>query len=386
MLEARTTSSFIELDERQLHENVDFIRTLIPESTALSAVIKGNAYGHGIAQMVPMAERAGIEHFSVYGVEEAKRFQEASSRDSQLMIMGYIDKVNLDWVLEQSYEFFIYDLLQLKNAIDCAKKLGIKAKLHIEVETGMNRTGIDEKQLVGLTNLLKSEAEHLQLCGLCTHLAGAESIANYYRIKKQKIRFSRYLKYFKNQGIQFERRHVACSAGVIRFPECHYDLVRVGILLYGFWPNQETLIEFLGRRNEKDDPLTSVLSWKSNVMTVKEVERGEYIGYGTSFLANKATRIAIVPVGYAYGYTRSLSNQGRVLIHGQRVGVIGTVNMNMMAIDITEIENVQVGDEVVLIGFQGKNRITVASFGEMSSQLNYELLARLPQNLPRIIT
>jgi alanine racemase len=120
-------------------------------------------------------------------------------------------------------------------------------------------------------------------------------------------------------------------------------------------------------------------------MTIKDVPEGEYIGYGTTYLANQDMKIAIVPVGYAYGYARSLSNQGRALIHGQRVGVVGMVNMNMLAVDVTSVQDVSHGDEVVLIGFQGDLRITVDSFGEMSSQLNYELLARLPHNIPRSI-
>lgn len=385
MLEAKTTSSHIELSEDRLCENIDFIRSLLKPDTKLSAVIKGNAYGHGIRQIVPMAERAGIDHFSVYGVEEAAEFQRSARPESGLMIMGYIDPSNLPWVIEQGFEFFIYDLTQLKHALEAAKELKIPARIHIELETGMNRTGFDEEALDELTDILKSSEDFLRRCGICTHLAGAESLANHYRVKEQLERFEKRLKYFEDNSIEFETRHAACSAGVARYPESHFDMVRVGILLYGFWPSLETLIEHLTKTDGKTDPITSVLTWKSRIMTVKKVNAGEYIGYGKSFMANREMTIAIVPVGYAYGYTRSLSNQGRVLIHGKRVGVIGTVNMNMMAIDVTEIENVKNGDEVVLIGTQGENRITVASFGEMSSQMNYELLARLPHNLPRII-
>lgn len=385
MIEAKTTSSHIELSEKRLCENVEFVRSLLKPNTQLSAVIKGNAYGHGIRQIVPMAERAGIGHFSVYGVEEATQFQRAARPESELMIMGYIDPANLEWVIKQGFEFFIYDLTQLDHAFKAAKKLKMAARVHIELETGMNRTGLDENSFDELSKILNSSTDFLRLCGVCTHLAGAESLASYYRIKGQIVLFEKYLKYFDDKGIQFEKRHVACSAGVVRYPETHYDMARVGILLYGFWPSLETLIEHLTKTDGKTDPIHSVLSWKSQIMTVKKVKAGEYIGYGNSFMANREMTIAILPVGYAYGYTRSLSNQGRVLIHGKRVGVIGTVNMNMMAIDVTEIENVKNGDEVVLIGTQGENRITVASFGEMSSQMNYELLARLPHNLPRII-
>jgi len=385
VIEAKTTSSHIELSEDRLGENIDFVRSLLKPDTRLSAVIKGNAYGHGIKQIVPMAERAGIDHFSVYGVEEAAEFQRSARPESGLMIMGYIDPSNLGWVIEQGFEFFIYDLTQLKHALAAAKELKIPARIHIELETGMNRTGFDEVHLDELSHVLKASEDFLRRCGICTHLAGAESLANHYRIKGQLKRFDNHLKYFKSNGVEFETRHVACSAGVVRYPESHFDMARVGILLYGFWPSLETLIEHLTKTDGKTDPITSVLTWKSQIMTVKKVKSGEYIGYGSSFMANREMTIAIVPVGYAYGYTRSLSNQGRMLIHGKRVGVIGTVNMNMMAIDVTEINNVANGDEVVLIGTQGENRITVASFGEMSSQMNYELLARLPHNLPRII-
>lgn len=386
MIEAKTTSSYIELSEKRLGENVEFIRSLLKPETEMSVVIKGNAYGHGIDRIVPMAERAGIDHFSVYGVEEAAEFHRAARPESQLMIMGYIDPSNLDWVIQQGFEFFIYDFTQLKNALKTARELKIPARIHVEVETGMNRTGFEWKDRAQLGEMLKSAQDYVRNCGICTHLAGAESIANYYRIAKQKERFKEFLSYFDDAGISFEKRHVACSAGLVRFPETHYDMVRVGILIYGFWPSRETLIEYLTSTDGRTDPINSVLSWKSQVMTVKNVNAGAYIGYGNSYLANRDMTIAIVPVGYAYGYTRSLSNQGRVLIKGKRVGVVGIVNMNMMAVDVSELDDVKNGDEVVLIGSQGENRITVASFGEMSSQMNYELLARLPHNLPRIIT
>ncbi len=380
-----TASSHIVLDREMLVKNIAFIRSRLKKGVKVSAVIKGNAYGHGIAEMVPMLEREGINHFSVYGIEEAIEFHACAQPESQLMIMGYISRENLDWAIRNEYEFFIYDLYQLELAIEWAKKLGIPARIHVEVETGMNRTGIDEHGLGTLVETLKANEYHLVLSGVCSHLAGAESISNYYRIKNQMQRFTKYLKFFKRSGIEFEKRHMACSAATIRYPNTQYDMVRIGILFYGLWPNQETFIHYISDHKNVDDPLTSILSWKSQVMTIKHVEIGEYIGYGTSYLANRPMTIAIIPVGYAYGYARELSNQGRALIGGERVTVVGTVNMNMLAIDVTEIEDVQHGDEVVFIGFQGDKRITVSAFGEMSSQLNYELLSRLPQNIPRII-
>jgi alanine racemase len=155
---------------------------------------------------------------------------------------------------------------------------------------------------------------------------------------------------------------------------------------YGFWPSPETFVKYAVNKKDQRDPLKRVISWKSKVMAVKNVKPGEFIGYGQSYLARDNMRTAVVPVGYAHGYTRELSNQGRMLIAGKRVGVVGMINMNMLLVDITEVPEARVGDEVVLIGHQGDMEITVASFGELSNQLNYELLTRLPHNLPRIIT
>ncbi len=378
-------SSHIELDSAIFKKNLEFIRGRLNDGTTLSAVIKGNAYGHGIEQFVALAEAEGIKHFSVYGIEEALEFHEVASDDSHLMLMGYIAYENLEWVITNGYSFFVNDLSQLREVAKISRQLGQPAKVHIEIETGMNRTGIEEDKFDELIKILKEQSEHLILSGCCTHLAGSESIGNYYRVKQQIIRYKKYLKRFEAAGLVFEKKHIACSAALIRYPQTQFDMVRVGILMYGFWPSQETLVDYMTKNQIVDDPLTSILSWKSKVMSVKQVAAGEYVGYGTAFLANRQTKVAIVPVGYAYGYARSLSNQGRVLIHGQRVTVIGTVNMNMLAVDVTEIEDVKRDDEVVLIGLQGENRITVASFGELSSQLNYELLARLPLNISRIV-
>jgi alanine racemase len=155
---------------------------------------------------------------------------------------------------------------------------------------------------------------------------------------------------------------------------------------YGLWPSNEVRMAYFVKNKKVEDPLKAVLSWKTYVMSVKEVKMGEYIGYGSSLMAEKNMLIATVPVGYADGFARSLSNHGKVLIAGQRLDVIGTINMNLFMVDITNIASIKKGDEVVLIGEQGNLSITVASFSDFSSQLNYELLTRLPNDIPRIIT
>ncbi|WP_017731593.1 alanine racemase [Nafulsella turpanensis] len=379
-------TSYIELSKSAMRNNVSYVRSRLPEGTTLSAVCKGNAYGHGIEQVVEMAEAAGIRHFSVFSSSEARRVQQSIRHKSTIMIIGYIANEELSWAIENNIEFYVFEMDRLLAAIETAKAAGKKAIIHIEVETGMNRTGFEENVLPLLFDLLRENKEYLQLQGLCTHFAGAESVANYLRVEQQIAKYHVLYDRFCNEGLQPKLRHTACSAAAINFPETTFDMVRVGIMLYGFWPNEETYIYQLRQQEHKGkDPLKRLIRWKSHIMNTKKVKMGEFIGYGTSYQAPRDMHIATIPVGYAYGFARSLSNLGRVLVRGRRMHVIGVVNMNLAIIDINELPDIQKGEEVVMVGKQGRQEVTVASFSEMSSQLNYELLTRLPLDIPRKI-
>ena len=380
------SSSVIYLNSDALRNNLDFLRQTLPGDVRISSVVKGNAYGHGIAQFVPLAESCGINHFSVFSAEEAYAVWQASAKGSTLMIMGDIHEEDLPWAIENDIEFFVFEHSRVDKALDIARKMGRKAKIHIELETGMNRTGFDKKGLTRLLKTLSGRESDYSLEGICTHFAGAESVANYVRVKNQISVYNKLVKWLSNKGFNPTYRHAACSAAAITYPNTCFDMVRIGILQYGFWPSRETFIQYLSKKElaGRQDPLQRVISWESQVMSVKDVACGEFIGYGTSFLAQHDIRVATVPVGYSLGYSRVLSNQGRALINGTRVGVIGVVNMNMMMLDVTEVD-VEPGDKVCLIGGGNGLEISVASFGELSNQLNYELLTRLPERIPRLI-
>lgn len=379
-------TSAIQISESALQNNLTFIRGLIGAETRLSCVIKGNAYGHGIESYVPMLLRSGVDHLSVFSAAEAQRTlaaAEAIGARPTVMIMGMLDGPQVHWAVEAGVEFFVFDLHRLRQARDAAAAIGKPAIIHLEVETGMNRTGFVRSALSEAVEWIQNHPDQFRIRGLCTHFAGAENIANHVRIRQQIKTFQNMGRWLKKRGIEPEIRHTACSAATIRYPSTQMDLVRIGILQYGFWPSREILVNYLSRLPDPVDPLKRVLCWQSQVMNTKSVRSGEFIGYGTTFLAEQDMVIATVPVGYSHGYSRSLSNQGRVLIHGQRMSVIGMVNMNMMLVDVTQLENVEPGDEVTLIGRQGDLALTVASFGELSDQLNYELLTRLPESIPR---
>jgi alanine racemase len=301
------------------------------------------------------------------------------------MIMGYLNDDQLAWAIENGIEFYVFDLDRLSKSIEIAKKVGKPARLHIEAETGFHRTGFEYNLLPEIVATMKDNSEHIVFEGLCTHYAGAESVNNYYRIIKQIQEYRQFARYFSRHGLKPNYRHTAGSAATLTYSQTIMDMVRVGIAQYGFWPSQETYIYQFKRNHAKDSDLKRVISWKSRVMTIKEVDSGDFVGYGTSYMANKKIKIAIIPVGYANGFSRSLSNMGRVLIRGRRVSVVGTVTMNTMSVNVTDIPNVHPGDEVVIVGKQKRLNISVASFSEMSNQLNYQTLARLPGNIPRYV-
>lgn len=378
-------TSHIEISKSALQHNLDFLKDFINDDVIISSVVKGNAYGHGIELFAPLAEKCGINHFSVFSADEALRVHQSVGKNNTILIMGAVDGYELEWAIQNDIEFFVFELYRLKKAIEIAKRIKKKAKVHIEIETGMNRTGFHLKKLSPVISLLKENPEYVSFSGLCTHFAGAESIANYYRIKKQRTNYLKALKKFEENDLFPKLKHTACSAAALRYPKTQMDMVRLGIVQYGFFPNKEVLIEYLTKKKATENPLHRLIKWKSKVMDVKSVKTGEFIGYGTSYLANSDMKIAVIPVGYSHGFSRSLSNSGRVLIHGQRVSVIGIVNMNMITVDVSQIEEVKKGDEVVLIGEQGDLEIGVSSFSEISNQVNYEMLTRLPSDIPRIV-
>lgn len=382
--------SYLELSKSAFQKNISFFEDIIGPDTVFCSVIKGNAYGHGIDHFVPMAEACGIRYFAVFSADEAQEAYVATNEDSHIMIMGMIGNEYIPWAIERDISFFVFERNRLKAAVRHARELGKKARIHLHLETGMNRLGLEEHKLDEVASFLKRESEHLIIEGICTHYAGAESVSNHVRVTEQIKRFEELCDLLKDKGIEGKFRHTACSAAVLNYPETRMDMVRVGISQYGFWPNRETYMNYL-KKNHADqgkpfeDPLHRVLSWKSKVMSIKHVEAGEFVGYGNVYLTSRDQTIATVPIGYSHGFGRNLTNVGIVLINGERAPVAGLVNMNLLTIDVTDISNVKKGDEVVIIGYQQEQEMTVASFSEMTNNMNYEVLVRLPAKLPRSV-
>lgn len=382
--------SHIELSKSSFKKNLSFLKDYIGSDVIFSSVIKGNAYGHGIEEFVPMAEECGVRHFSVFSSDEARKACRAvNQKETHVMIMGMIRNEVIGWAIERDVSFFVFEIDRLQGAVKEAKRIGKPARIHLHLETGMNRLGLDRDSFEEVADIINKNKKHLKLDGICTHFAGAESVSNHVRIMEQIDNFEDYSAWFKSRGIEARFKHTACSASALNYPETTMDLVRIGIAQYGFWPNRETYMNFVKKHpdisKEHQDPLERVIKWKSHVMTTKKVEAGEFVGYGNTYLTSRNQEIATVPIGYSHGFGRNLTNVGIVLINGERAPVAGLVNMNLLTIDITDIPNVEKGDEVVIIGKQGDQEMTVASFSEMRNFMNYEVLVQIPSTLPRYV-
>ncbi|MCX2743247.1 alanine racemase [Mangrovivirga sp. M17] len=379
-------SSRIHLKQSAYKANLNFIRKKIGDHPVFSSVVKANAYGHGIETFVPMAEKCGVRHFSVASSFEAEEVLSVCKEDTHIMIMGIIYEEDIPWAVDHDIEFFVYNYDRLPVALEAAKKVGKPAKVHIEVETGANRTGMQSQEFPKALRYLKKHPEHLIFQGLCTHFGGAESFSNQFKIDMQHKRYKEFLKICKKEKIEPKVRHIACSAAALAMPDTVYDMVRVGVAQYGFWPSPDIYYHHLQEVNKtSDSALKRIFTWKTDIMDIRDVKEGEFIGYGTAYQATHKMTIAVMPLGYSNGYPRALSNRGQVLIHGKKAPIVGLINMNLFMVDISHIPNVKVGDEVVLIGRQKNNVINVSSFTNTTQLLNNEMLSRLPAAIPRTV-
>ncbi|MDA3838299.1 MAG: alanine racemase [Candidatus Delongbacteria bacterium] len=375
----------ITISKQAVKNNIEFIKDYIGENIRMSSVVKANAYGHGIKEFVSIAEEYGIDHFSVFCYNEAIQVYDVVKKKTDIMIMGWIDNLHFEDIISKEIEFFVFNLERLEIALEVSNKINKPARIHLEIETGMNRNGLSKKEFIQSIKIINKNQKNFIVKGLCSHLAGSESIANHVRVKKQIRLFENYLKTLQQNNINPEFKHLACSAATIGYPKSRFNMVRIGIMQYGFWSSKEVFLRYSAKKKGFVNPLKRVITWKSEVMSLKFVKTGEFVSYGTTYLAQHDIYIAIIPIGYSNGYSRSFSNRGRVLINGIRCSVIGNVNMNMIIVDVTSLENVKIRDEVVLIGEQNDLKISVDSFSEISQQINYEILSRLPLNIPRKI-
>ncbi len=386
-METRLLNSWIELSESAHRGNLAFLRRCVGQEVELSAVVKSNAYGHGLELMAASAIQAGADSFCVHALDEALTLRRAGFTQD-ILVMGHVPLARLGEAVEFDLRLVVFNPETVDRLGRETADQSRSVRVHLKVETGTHRQGVEGAELEGLLDRLRPLPQ-VELEGVYTHFANIEDTTDHQYARKQMDRFQVALAMVERAGFSPTKRHAACSAATVLFPETHFDLVRVGISQYGFWSSKETLLSHEHSAAGRDDKvstksLTPVLTWKTRVSQVKSIEAGAAVGYGCSFVTTRPSRIAILPIGYSDGYDRSLSNAAHVLIRGRRARVCGRICMNLTMVDVTDIPGVELEDEVVLIGRQGDAEITADYLADLAGTIHYEMVTRLAPHLPRL--
>lgn len=377
------------IDLSAIRENVHEMAGNLHPGTKLVGVIKADGYGHGALPIAQMLEAEDCVFG--YAVATAKEGVELRSGgvEKPILLLGYAFPEDYPEIVENDLWACIFEEESARLLDQVAGKLGKTAKYHLALDTGMSRIGFfdggdaepeDEEGQRRLSESLDailriSRLPHLALMGLFTHLARADE-TDKTPAYRQMARYAHFLRLLEERGVKIPYRHISNSAGIIRIPEANYDLARAGITLYGLWPSDEVERHILGFR--------PAMSLVSHLSYVKEIPAGTSVGYGGTWTAEAPTRLGTVPVGYADGYPRGLSNKGEVLVGGRRVPIRGRVCMDQFMVDLSAVPEAKTGDEVVLLGTQGEETITMEELGALSGRFNYELACCISKRVPRV--
>jgi len=379
---AKTALNWVEVDGGALLHNLHAFRRRLGSGVELSHVIKANAYGHGLELVAREDEASGLVHsLSVISVEELVRVREAGVK-LPVMILGYVPLSSWEAVVDAEGSPVIMNKESLLALSKEAARRGREVKVHLKIETGTHRYGIEESDIPEYLDIL-NELPGLRLEGLTTHFANIEDTTDHSFAHSQLSTFKRVLTQVREKGFPVPLPHAACSAAAILFPEAYFAAARVGIASYGLWPSKETKVSSTHVDGGQMD-LRPVMTWKTRVAQVKTVKKGEFVGYGCSWRAPVDTRIAVLPTGYADGFDRANSNVAHVLVRGQRAPVRGRVCMNVTMIDVTHIPGTELEDEVVLIGHQGEETVSAEDHAGWCGTIAYEIVSRIAEHLPRI--
>jgi alanine racemase len=388
-MERHPSKTWVEISRTALSNNVNAFRSHVGEKTAVMAVVKSNAYGHGLLQVAKIADKEGVAWFGVDNVDEGIALRKAGIA-KPILILGYTLNERLKDCVDHCLSFVVYNLETVK-AIRSLKlkklpkhpKLGTKAAfVHIKIETGTTRQGVFGTELQKLVRELK-KTSGVVIEGASTHFANIEDTTDHSYAEQQLQRFQDGLSILAKEGINPPWKHAACSAATVLFPDTYFNVVRLGISMYGLWSSKETLA--VARQKHRLLKLTPIMTWKTVVAQLKRVKKGTPVSYGLTEHVSRDSVLAVLPIGYWDGYDRKLSSVGHVLVRGQRCKVMGRICMNMCVVDVTDVPRVKVEDEVVLIGTQGKETVPADEVASKYGTINYELVTRVNPLIPRIV-
>lgn len=364
--------SWVEIDTHQLVENVKIYSSVIPKKSSVMAVVKADAYGHGFQRVAQALVSAGVTHFAVSNIIEAIQLRDLGIK-GEILILGYTPPENIPLLFEYdiTQTLISYEYAQMILR-ECGEK---RLKCHVAIDSGMNRIGLDADDTDTVSRQLRELAALFDVVGIFTHLCVADSkkADDVEFTKGQLSKFKAVINSVSDLGIP--EVHCMNSAGGLFYDGDACNLVRLGIVMYGLKPDID---------NQLPKGIKPILTWKSVVSMIKTVGAGESIGYGRCAILKQDRMIATIPTGYADGYRRDLSDKGYVLIDGQKANIVGNICMDQMMVDVTDIQDVSVGDEVILIGESGEESITADEMACSLGTIGYEIVCNISPRVSRI--
>ncbi|WP_085993230.1 alanine racemase [Oceanobacillus senegalensis] len=363
--------TWVEVSLDAIHYNVKAFNHHIGRDTKLMAVVKADGYGHGAIEVAKEAIKAGADYLAVAILDEALQLRKAGI-ELPILVLGYTSTEGVSIAIEQNITLTVFTedvAKKIKSVAEAQKKL---AHVHLKMETGMNRIGISsQEEAFKMVNLLSSN--YVMLEGAFTHFADADNTDSTYT-EKQFASFIEMIDYLEQHEVKIPIKHCCNSAGTIAYPNMHLDMVRVGVSLYGLYPGDH-LREIIS--------LKQAMSLKTKAVYIKQLEANNTISYGRTFTTKQKSKIATIPIGYADGFSRSLSNQGHVTVKGRRAPIIGRICMDQAMIDVSDMEHVGVKDEITIFGDPGDGFISLGEVAEQMNTIHYETACLIGKRVPR---
>lgn len=362
-----------EISLDNLAHNMREIRR-VAKSKDIMAIIKADAYGHGAMDVAPVLLENGATSLGVAVITEAIELRKAGIK-APLMILGYTPLTFSKEIIKYDIQQTVFTFEYAKALSNEAQKLGITAKIHIGLDTGMGRIGfLPNEESVNEVYAI-SKLPNIEIVGLFSHFSSADEEDKDYTYE-QLDKFNNFYHELTKKGVKPKIRHIANSAAIIDLPETHFEAVRPGLILFGYYPSEEI--------HKEKIHLKPVLTLKTDVVHVKTMEKDMYISYGRKYKTEKESIIATLPIGYADGYTRLLFDKAKVIINGKLAPIVGRICMDQCMVDVTDIGEVKVGDEVILIGHQGNVKFDADDIAELLGTINYEIICMIGKRVPRV--
>lgn len=360
----------VEVNLDRLSENFHAIRRKVAPAKVMP-ILKANAYGHGLIEVAHLMEELGAECLGVAFLEEGILLREQGIQ-APILVLGGIMGNQVPYFLQHNLTITASSVDKLLQVNETAQALGLTARVHLKIDTGMERIGVHYYSAASLLEA-SLKCPSVEVEGIYSHFANADQ-ADLSHARLQLERFQEVLRFYEAHSLPAPLRHMANSSAILQLPESTFDMVRPGILLYGVYPSSQVT---------KSVDVRPALAWKSHVVYFKVIQPGHPVGYGSTWQSDHAVRAVTVPVGYGDGYFRSMSGKAQVIIHGKKYPVVGRISMDQIVVNI-EMDSAYNGDEVVMVGEMGEARLTCEDLADWAGTIPYEILTNINTRVPRI--